>query len=52
MYVLHDLIDRIEQELQEKLGCEAVIHMDPIADDDEMVQAMRIKVEALVKELC
>ncbi|MBQ7916929.1 MAG: cation transporter [Firmicutes bacterium] len=51
IYVLHDLIDRIEQELQEKLGCEAVIHMDPIADDDEMVQAMRIKVEALVKEI-
>ena len=51
IYVLHDLIDCIEMELQEKLGCEAVIHMDPIAADNELVQAMRIKTEALLKEI-
>lgn len=48
IYVLHDVIDRIEQELHEKLGCEAVIHMDPIAANDEHVNAMREKVEKLL----
>ncbi len=34
---LHDVIDRAEDELREKLGCEAVIHMDPIAVSDKDV---------------
>lgn len=50
IYVLHDVIDRIEQELHEKLGCEAVIHMDPIAANDEHVNAMREKVEELLAQ--
>lgn len=48
IYVIHDVIDRIEQELHDKLGCEAVIHMDPIAANDEHVNAMREKVEELL----
>ena len=35
---LHDMIDHIEKELEEKLGCEAVIHMDPIETDNEKVK--------------
>ena len=50
IYVLHDVIYRIEQELHEKLGCEAVIHMDPIAANDEHVNAMREKVEELLAQ--
>ena len=46
---LHDTIDNIEQELHRKLGCEAVIHMDPIADDDGATAALRAQVDALVK---
>ena len=38
----------IEQELHRKLGCEAVIHMDPIADDDGATAAVRAQVEELV----
>ncbi len=34
---LHDEIDNLERELSEKLGCLAVIHMDPIQKDDERV---------------
>lgn len=30
IFELHDAIDRIENELNEKLHCEAVIHMDPV----------------------
>ena len=34
---LHDLIDHIEKELEEQLGCEAVIHMDPLETDNEII---------------
>lgn len=39
IYEIHDAIDCIERDLTEKLGCEAVIHMDPIAVNDEAVMA-------------
>ncbi len=39
--VTHDAIDNIERELRRALGCEAVIHMDPIADDDEATARSR-----------
>ncbi len=36
----HEVIDTVEQELREQLGCEAVVHMDPIVTDDaETAQA-------------
>ena len=38
---LHDTIDRIERELNHQLGCDAVIHMDPIVTDDETVTQLR-----------
>ena len=44
---IHDSIDNIEKELQGKLGCEAVIHMDPIVDDDFTVETRR-RIETLV----
>lgn len=51
IYELHDAIDRIEMELREKLGCEAVIHMDPIAVDDQTVMETKKEVAALVRSL-
>ncbi len=47
----HDMIDNIEKELREKLGCDAVIHMDPIVTDDESVLALRESVTGIVKDL-
>ena len=41
---LHDSVDLAERELSEQLGCEAVIHMDPIAVDDETVNTMKAAV--------
>ena len=38
---LHDLIDHTEKELEEKLGCEAVIHMDPLETDNEIITEMK-----------
>lgn len=37
IFEIHDVIDRIEKELNQKLGCEAVIHMDPIEADNQMI---------------
>ena len=45
---LHDEIDNVESELREKLGCEAVIHMDPIVTDDGVTEETRKRVAALV----
>jgi cation diffusion facilitator family transporter len=41
IYKIHDVIDQIEKELKNKLGCEAVIHMDPIQSDNETVQSTK-----------
>ena len=49
MMHLHDIIDNIEKELSEKLGCAAVIHMDPIVINDEKVTEMRSKVLKIVE---
>lgn len=37
----HDLIDNIEKNLCEKCGCTAVIHMDPVAREDEETNMMK-----------
>ena len=50
IYVLHDKIDLIEKELRSKLGCEAVIHMDPMESDNEAIAAVRVKIAAAVKD--
>ena len=46
---LHSRIDHVERELREQLGCEAVIHMDPVCTDDGVTQETRKRVEALVR---
>ena len=45
---IHEQIDHIEHELQEKLHYSATIHMDPIVTDDKEVLAMKAKVEEMV----
>ena len=45
---LHDETDNVESELREQLGCEAVIHMDPIVTDDGITEETRERVAALV----
>ena len=44
----HDMIDNIEKDLREKLDCDAVIHMDPIATEDEHTLEVKDKVIALI----
>lgn len=39
--LLHDTIDMIEKQLKQDLHCEAVIHMDPIMNEDEETQELK-----------
>lgn len=47
---IHDEIDNIEKELQNKLSCMATIHMDPIVTNDSHINALRKRVTKLVHE--
>ena len=51
IYLLHDAIDSAEMELQEKLGCMATIHMDPISVNDEKIAALRLQTALFASEL-
>lgn len=51
IYALHDAIDTIEYELESKLGCAAVIHMDPISPDGTKTAHMRDELAEAVKAI-
>lgn len=51
IFVLHDEIDLIERELKEKLGCEAVIHMDPIEVNNEVINNARKRLTEQLKKI-
>lgn len=48
---MHDIIDLIEKELQTKLSCGAVIHMDPVCVDDPETEHLKAIVSEAVSEL-
>lgn len=50
-YQMHDLIDNIEKDLQRELGCQAVIHMDPIDVDDEKLRENKEIVNRIVTDI-
>lgn len=49
--LLHDAIDNIERELRSKLHCDAVIHMDPIQDQDEETVKIHHEVLELIHKI-
>lgn len=49
--VLHDLVDNIEHELKTKCNCQALIHMDPIINDDEEINHLKKDISVLIKEV-
>lgn len=51
LMVLHDLIDNIEHELKDKLGCHAVIHMDPVLVGDVETEKYKAIVKGYLKEI-
>jgi cation diffusion facilitator family transporter len=51
LLAMHDAVDLVEHRLRNELGCEAVIHMDPICTNDENVLALRDKIRAGAKQI-
>ncbi len=49
VFEAHSAIDDLENELEEKLGCEAVIHFDPIDTNDEELKRLKSIVVDVVK---
>lgn len=47
----HDAIDNLEKELAHELGCDAVIHMDPIAADDEETKTAKNEAQKRVRQI-
>ena len=45
------MIDNIERNLKLELKCDAVIHMDPIANDDEQTLQLKEQITAIVYEM-
>ncbi len=48
---MHDDIDHIERELKEKFGCDAVIHLDPIETNNEVVNRCREITGKVISEI-
>lgn len=48
---IHDMIDVIENDLADKLNCEAVIHMDPLVTKDERVNELKKTIREVVDSL-
>lgn len=51
VFKAHCIIDDLENELAEKLSCEALIHFDPIDVDDEKLSELRETVYAIVNDV-
>ncbi len=51
IFEIHDVIDHIERELHEAIGCNAVIHMDPIETDNEVIKVVKKQVEEAIIKL-
>ena len=46
---LHDVVDALERQLNEELGCLATIHMDPVVNDGGATSEARERVQAVVR---
>ena len=51
VFEAHSVIDDTENELSEKLGCEAVIHFDPIDTDDKELDRLKAVVVRIIKNI-
>ena len=51
IYVLHEAIDHIEKELDEKLGCISCVHMDPVVVGDKQTNQMHTSLAHEIKSI-
>jgi cation diffusion facilitator family transporter len=49
--VLHDIIDNLEQQISETLGCETVIHLDPIDTEDTRLNEIKETLSEIIKKV-
>ncbi len=47
----HDIIDNIEREVNQEMGIELIIHMDPVITDDENVRKTRESISEIVSKI-
>lgn len=47
---LHEVIDRCERYIRKELGCDVIIHMDPVAVNDTQVMALKNALINKIKE--
>lgn len=48
---IHDIVDHIENDLREELGCDATIHMDPIVTSDVHILELKQELMEIVKQI-
>lgn len=46
VFDVHDIIDNAERRLREELGCDATIHLDPVAAGDEQTALLKAEMTA------
>lgn len=51
IFKTHDVIDTIENEINNQLGCETIIHMDPIDLNNEQLASLKIEISNIVKNI-
>lgn len=51
IFKLHDIVDNAERRLRQELGCDATIHLEPVAAEDEQTQMLHERMEAALFEI-
>jgi len=52
IFILHDAADLVEKRISEELGCEAVIHMDPIDVDNPILRELYALLKKRLDVIC
>ena len=52
IFALHDAADLVERQISEKLGCEAIIHMDPIDVNNPVLKEIYSLLQEKLEEIC
>ncbi len=51
IFEMHDIIDNAERRLGQELGCEATIHLDPIAGNDQLTGSLKQRMVDILHSL-
>lgn len=51
IFEMHDIIDSAERKLESELGCEATIHLDPVAGNDEKTALLKKQMLDIIHRL-